>query len=157
MIYASGMETNLSRLLNFLPALVLVGFMIGCGGSTTPNNKLPKGDGKKVTKSKAENNSSLGGGKAATDTAEQAKAKKRRDVLISINQAGMMAKGLINFASGNDNRFPDSNKWCDAIFKDVGGVDIFYSPQHPDTAKLKDGMPDVRRVTHYAALSRRKN
>lgn len=93
MIYASGMETNLSRLLNFLPALVLVGFMIGCGGSTTPNNKLPKGDGKKVTKSKAENNSSLGegnqseppkpennsslgGGKAATDTANKPKATK---------------------------------------------------------------------------------
>lgn len=167
MIYASGMETNLSRLLNFLPALVLVGFMIGCGGNTASDNTSPKGDGKAAPKSKPENNSSpgegnqsvppkpennssQGGGKAATDTAEQAKAKKRRDVLISINQAGMMAKGLINFASGNDNRFPDSNKWCDAIFKDVGGVDIFYSPQHPDTAKLKDGMPDVRRVTHYA-------
>ncbi len=93
MIYASGMETNLSRLLNFLPALVLVGFMIGCGGSTTPDNKLPKGDGKKATKSKAENNSSLGegnqseppkpennssqgDGKAATDTANKPKATK---------------------------------------------------------------------------------
>ena len=87
------METNLSRLLNFHPALVLVGFMIGCGGNTASDNKLPKGDGKKTTKSKPENNSSpgegnqsvspkpennssLGDGKAATDTANKPKATK---------------------------------------------------------------------------------
>ena len=144
------METNLSRLLNFLPALILVGFMIGRRGNTALDNKSPKGDGKAAPNSKAESNSSLGGGKATTDTAKQAKAKKRRDVLMSTNQAGMMAKGLIIFASGNDNRFPDSTKWCDAIFKDVGGVDMFYSPQHPETAKLKDGVPEGKRVSHYA-------
>lgn len=57
------METNLSRLLNFLPALVLVGFMIGCGGNT-------------ASKSKPENNSSLGDGKAAAGTANKTKATK---------------------------------------------------------------------------------
>ena len=46
-IYVSGMETNLSRLLNFLPALVLVGFM-GCGGNTPSDHKSSKGDGTKT-------------------------------------------------------------------------------------------------------------
>jgi len=240
------METNLSRLLNFLPALVLVGFMIGCGGSTTPDNKLPKGDGKKVTKSKAENNSSLGegnqseppkpennssqgDGKAATDTANKPKAKKFTPEMVKVAMeaalrqlpdlftkeelaegrarmmepgelqrmtdklneiivdgkaddkdqgfkvdaitvealtkafvvqlskakkrgdedknsahAGRLASNLVSYAftaEEFDLRFPDSDKWCDAILREVGNLAIFYSPQHPDGAKLKAALP----------------
>ena len=76
MIYASGMETNLSRLLNFLPALVLVGFMIGCGGNTASENNSTPAEGNQSVPPKSENNSSLGDGKAATDTANKPKATK---------------------------------------------------------------------------------
>ena len=36
------METNLSRLLKFLPALVVGGFVMGCEGNTTSNDKSTK-------------------------------------------------------------------------------------------------------------------
>ena len=70
------METNLSRLLNFLPALVLVGFMIGCGGNTASENNPTPAEGNQSVPPKSENNSSLGDGKAATDTANKPKATK---------------------------------------------------------------------------------
>ena len=38
------MKTNMN-LFKLTPALVLVGFMIGCGGNTASDNKSPKGDG----------------------------------------------------------------------------------------------------------------
>ena len=48
------MKTNF-YLFKLTPALVLVGFMIGCGGNTALDNKSPKGDGKKDLKAKLEN------------------------------------------------------------------------------------------------------
>jgi len=86
--------------------------------------------------------------------AELPKAKKKMDlralVLMSRNRAAKLYLKLFSFASGNDDKFPDSNKWCDAIIKDVGSVEGFYSPQHPDTAKLKEEVPKDKRVSHYA-------
>ena len=51
--------------------------------------------------------------------AELPKAKKKMDlralVLMSRNRAAKLYLKLFSFASGNDDKFPDSNKWCDAI------------------------------------------
>ena len=80
---------------------------------------------------------------------------KKRNEVISGYRVGKLAKGLIGYSSDNEFRFPDSNKWCDAIAdyrnpRGEGDVDELYSPQHPDTAKLKNGAPKDKRVIHYA-------
>ena len=80
---------------------------------------------------------------------------KKRNEVISGYRVGKLAKGLIGYSSDNEFRFPDSNKWCDAIAdyrnpRGEGDVDELYSPQHPDTAKLKSGAPKDKRVIHYA-------
>ena len=217
------MKTNMN-LFKLTPALVLVGFMIGCGGNTASDNKSPKGDGKAASKSKVENNSSLGDGKAATDTANQPKAtkftpemvkaafeaaikqnpnlftekekaralaqmqepkavqgmtdelnenisggkiidfqglkvdaitvealakgmeeaipkgKKKSDLVMSSGNAVQLAFGLQVIQIEND-KLPTADQWCDAILRDVGTLAVFYSPQHPDTAKLKAALP----------------
>ena len=48
------MKTNMN-LFKLTPALVLVGFMIGCGGNTASEKKSPEGEGKKDLKAKLEN------------------------------------------------------------------------------------------------------
>ena len=225
MIYASGMETNLSRLLNFLPALVLVGFMIGCGGNTASDNKSPKGDGTKTggtqNKPKAtkftpeivkaameaalkqlpnlgtkewrvrqraqvmepealqrltdELNKNISGGKidhqglkvdaitieALTEAfvAELPKAKKRSDLVYSINNTNMIGRDLINLFQ-TDGKMQSADEWGDVVLSEVPGLLIFfYSPQHPDTKKLTaalpkpakpDSVPKDKRVSHYA-------
>jgi hypothetical protein len=80
---------------------------------------------------------------------------KKRYEMISGYRVAKLAKGLIGYSSDNEIRFPDSNKWCDAIAdyrnpRGEGDVDELYSPQHPDTAKLKNGAPKDKRVIHYA-------
>ena len=80
---------------------------------------------------------------------------KKRNEVISGYRVGKLAKGLIGYSSDNEFRFPDSNKWCDAIAdyrnpRGEGDVDELFSPQHPDTAKLKNGAPKDKRVIHYA-------
>ena len=80
---------------------------------------------------------------------------KKRYEAISGYRVGKLAKGLIGYSSDNEIRFPDSNKWCDAIAdyrspRGEGDVDELFSPQHPDTAKLKSGAPKDKRVIHYA-------
>ena len=79
------MKTNMN-LFKITPALVLVGFMIGCGGNTASDNTLPKGDGNTASKSKPENNSSPDDGKAATDTANKAKATKFTPEMVKAAQ-----------------------------------------------------------------------
>jgi len=143
------METNLSRALKFLTALVLVGFMIGCGGNTASDNTSPKGDGKAAPNSKAESNSSLGEGKVATDTANQPKAKKKSDLLYSILNASLIGRSI---SHGTD-------EWGDVALSQLKSLLVFYSPQHPDTKKLTaalpkpakpDSVPKDKRVSHYA-------
>ena len=80
---------------------------------------------------------------------------KKRNEAISGYRARKLAIGLIGYSSDNEFRFPDSNKWCDAIAdyrnpRGEGDVDELFSPQHPDTAKLKSGAPKDKRVIHYA-------
>jgi len=80
---------------------------------------------------------------------------KKRNEAISGYRVGKLANGLVGYSFDNDLRFPDSNKWCDAIAdyrnpRVEGDVDELFSPQHPDTAKLKSGAPKDKRVIHYA-------
>ncbi len=254
------METNLSRLLDFLPALVLVGFMIGCGGNITSENKSPEGGGKKDLKAKLENEppqnaqskkstipttlqEAIGGFRLQLElkserhqisfnqnanawvsaslyrdsevhkqgkvkitglkviliddggdevwmkfasknpqkgdkvelgtekdgeekwipfvlvdiTKHSAKSLKEtwkqydafRKNFGSMRNAAQLVRALIGY-EGARGQFPDSDKWCDAILRDAGTLAVFYSPQHPDTAKLKELLPEGKRVSHYS-------
>jgi hypothetical protein len=70
------------------------------------------------------------------------KAKKRADEYKNSTHAGRLALVLPTYEREEfDLRFPDSDKWCDAILREVGNLAIFYSPQHPDGAKLKAALP----------------
>lgn len=129
------METNLSRPLKFLTALVLVGFMIGCGGNTASDNTSPKGDGKAAPKSETENNSRL-------LMANKPKAQKRRDEAIAVNNAKQLVQGLTIYSDSDEGKLPVADKWGDAILQEMGALAVFLSPQHPETAKLKAALPN---------------
>ena len=55
-----------------------------------------------------------------------AMAKARAEEVKSLNNASQLAKGVIVHAIDNGDKFPE--KWCDAILQDVGGPDVFISP-----------------------------
>ena len=68
----------------------------------------------------------------------------------SMRNAAQLVRALIGYEGDNQGQFPDSDKWCDAILRDAGTLAVFYSPQHPDTAKLKELLPEGKRVSHYS-------
>ena len=69
----------------------------------------------------------------------------------SMRNAAQLVRALIGYEGDNPNlQFPDSDKWCDAILRDAGTLAVFYSPQHPDTDKLKELLPEGKRVSHYS-------
>ena len=67
--------------------------------------------------------------------------KKRVAVKIAFN-SGYLARCLLDCSADNlEYTFPSSDKWCDAILRDARTLAVFYSPQHPDTPKLKESLP----------------
>ncbi len=67
--------------------------------------------------------------------------KKRVALKIAFN-SGYLARCLLDCSADNlDYIFPSSDKWCDAILRDARTLAVFYSPQHPDTPKLKESLP----------------
>jgi len=128
------MRKHISFSLNILPVFALTAILAGCGG----------GEGSGSDQNQSSTQKSDGG-----QNAKVPGAKKRMDfenVVKSVNNASQLNKSLQNQGF----RFPDSDKWCDAVLQDVGTLAVFLSPQHPDTAKLKDGEPKDKRVSHYA-------
>ena len=67
--------------------------------------------------------------------------KKRVALKIAFN-SGYLARCLLDCSADNlDYIFPSSDKRCDAILRDARTLAVFYSPQHPDTPKLKESLP----------------
>ena len=66
--------------------------------------------------------------------------KKRVAVKIAFN-SGYLARCLLDCSVDLEYTFPSSDKWCDAILRDASTLAVFYSPQHPDTPKLKESLP----------------
>ena len=67
--------------------------------------------------------------------------KRRIAMKIAFN-SGYLARSLLDCSADNlDYTFPSSDKWCDAILRDARTLAVFYSPQHPDTPKLKESLP----------------
>jgi len=129
------MRNDIPFFLTKLTVLALVAVLAGCGGGD--------GGGSDQNQSSTQNPDNSDGGQSAKVPG----AKKRVDVIKSVNNASQLNKSLHNQGF----RFPDSDKWCDAVLQEEGGnMKIFYSAQHPDTAKLKNGAPKDKPVSHYA-------
>ena len=129
------MRNDTPFFLTKLTVLALVAVLAGCGGG--------EGGGSDQNQSSTQKPDNSDGGQAAKVPG----ANKRVNVVKSVNNALQLNKSLHNQGF----KFPDSDKWCDAVLQEVGGNQkIFYSAQHPDTAKLKNGASKDKPVSHYA-------
>jgi hypothetical protein len=85
-----------------------------------------------------------------------AKAKAKANALKSMNNAGQLTKTMIFTALDNDGNLPDSDKWCDSIFKEVGTLKVYASPQDPFAMSQVDEGIKVSSYAFNKALSGKK-
>jgi len=57
----------------------------------------------------------------------------------SLNNAINIGHALKSYMEKNFS-MPKADEWCDTVLGDVGTLPVFYSPQHPDYAKLKNSL-----------------
>ena len=85
-----------------------------------------------------------------------ARAKAKANALKSTYNAGQLTKTMIFTALDNDGNLPDSDKWCDSIFKEVGTLKVFASPQDPFAMSQVDEGIKVSSYAFNKALSGKK-
>ena len=76
-----------------------------------------------------------------------AKAKQKANQIKSANNARQLGIGLMEFATDNDGKLPDADKWCDAIAQAVVIPALFASPLDPFTLDL---INDGEKASSYA-------
>jgi hypothetical protein len=64
-----------------------------------------------------------------------------------------LQKAMLFTANDNNNKLPDSDKWCDVIFKEAFTVKIYASPQDPVAVSQADSGQKVSSYAFNKALS----
>ena len=82
-----------------------------------------------------------------------AKAKGKANAIKSVNNVGSLQKAILATAQDNNGKLPDSDKWCDAIFKEAFTVKIYASPQDPVAVSQADSGQKVSSYAFNKALS----
>jgi hypothetical protein len=82
-----------------------------------------------------------------------AKAKGKANAIKSVNNVGSLQKAILATAQDNNDKLPDSDKWCDAIFKEAFTVKIYASPQDPVAVSQADSGQKVSSYAFNKALS----
>lgn len=137
------MRNDTPFFLTKLTVLALVAVLAGCGGG--------EGGGSDQNQSATQPPEKAGGGNSGGDKnevgqsgGEQSGGLSEEEIEInqvkSAHNARMLATGLSSYFDGKL-KMPPADKWCDAILEEVGILAVFYSPQHPDTPKLKESLP----------------